>query len=240
MIYKNEGIHLKISTPLILLNYKTYKEATGELAVNLSAIVEKLAKEHGISIVVAPQFLDVATIAGKFDIPVFAQHVDQITPGSHTGQILPESILATGGVGTLLNHAERKLPFEVLEKTMTRIKELDFKICICAENLDVASKTSKLNPDYVAFELPELIGTGKSISTTKPELVQACVKKIVEANSKVIPLCGAGISNGKDVNAALKLGTQGVLLASAFTKAKDPEAVLLDLINGATKYLDEK
>lgn len=231
---------MKITLPIILLNFKTYKEATGELAVKLSAIVEKLSKEYDISIVVAPQFVDIAKIVEKFDISVFAQHVDPISPGSNTGQILPESIKAAGGIGTLLNHAERKLPFDTLQKTVARVKELDFKICICAENLEVASKTSKLNPDYVAFELPELIGTGKSISTTEPTLVQSSVKQILDANPKVIPLCGAGISDGKDVLAALKLGTQGVLVASAFTKAKDPEGALLGLIKGVTQYLDEK
>jgi triosephosphate isomerase len=231
---------LKITLPVIILNYKTYAEATGPRAMELSTIAEKVAKKSGISIVVAPQFADIALISKKVKIPVFAQHIDPITPGSHTGQILPESIQAVGGVGTLLNHAERKLPFEVLEQAVTRAKELDFKICICAENLEVASKTAKLNPDYVAFELPELIGTGKSISTTEPELVKSSVKQVLDANPNVIPLCGAGISTGADVTAALKLGTQGVLLASAFTKAKDPKKVLEELCLGAQRYLEEK
>jgi len=231
---------MKISVPVIILNYKTYKEATGQSAIKLSAIADKLSKKYKISIVVAPQFVDIATITAKFKIPVFSQHVDPISPGSNTGQILPESILAAGGMGTLLNHAERKLPYETLEETVTLIKKLDFKICICAENLEVASKTAELEPDYVAFELPELIGTGNSISTTEPALVESSVQQILDANPKVIPLCGAGISNGDDVYAALKLGTQGVLLASAFTKAQDPEAVLQDLLEGAKRYLDEQ
>jgi triosephosphate isomerase len=230
----------KITLPVIVLNYKTYREATGESAIKLSAIVKKLSKEFKISIVVAPQFVDLAKIAEKFEIPVFAQHIDPIKPGSHTGQILAESVKAAGGVGTLLNHAERKLPFEILEQTVAHVKDLELKICICAENLEVARKTAKLNPDYVAFELPELIGTGKSISTTEPELVQSAVKQILEANPQVIPLCGAGISTGQDVYAALKLGTQGVLLASAFTVAKDPEAILRELLQGVRKYLSEK
>jgi triosephosphate isomerase len=225
---------------VILLNYKTYYEATGWRAINLTESADRLAKEYGANIVVAPQFVDISPIADQFDVPVFAQHVDPIAPGSHTGQILPESVKEAGAVGTLLNHAERKLPFEVLEETVQIAKKLGLKICICAENLEVASKTADLNPDYVAFELPELIGTGKSISTTEPDLVKSSVKQILDVNSDVIPLCGAGISDGKDVYAALNLGTQGVLLASAFTKAKDPEFVLIDLINGVQKYLDEQ
>jgi len=43
-------------------------------------------------------------------------------------------------------------------------------------------------------------------------------------------LCGAGISTGDDVAAALLLGTEGVLLASGVIKAKDPKAALFDLV----------
>jgi triosephosphate isomerase len=39
-------------------------------------------------------------------------------------------------------------------------------------------------------------------------------------------LCGAGISTAEDVSIALKLGTQGVLVASGIVKAKDPYSVL--------------
>jgi triosephosphate isomerase len=43
-------------------------------------------------------------------------------------------------------------------------------------------------------------------------------------------LCGAGISKGEDLRAALDLGSKGVLLASGIVKAKDPKAALEDLI----------
>lgn len=231
---------MKFKPPIILLNYKTYYQTTGWRAINLSESADRLAKEYGVTIVVAPQFVDISPIADQFDIPVFAQHVDPIIPGSHTGYILPESIKEAGAVGTLLNHAERKLSFDILENTVDLIKKLDLQVCICAENLEVEAKTAVLDPEYIAFELPELIGTGHSISTTEPELVKSSVKKIQEVNNDITPLCGAGISDGKDVYAALKLGTEGVLLASAVAKATDPEFVLIDLINGINKYLDEK
>lgn len=231
---------MKIKPPIILLNYKTFYQTTGWRAINLSESADRFAKEHGISIIVAPQFVDISPIADQYDIPVFAQHVDPISPGAHTGRVLPESIKEAGAIGTLLNHAERKIPFEDLEKSVKLVKKLDLQICICAENLEVAGKTSDLNPEYVAFELPELIGTGQSISTTEPELVKSSVKQILDVNSDVTPLCGAGVSDGKDVYAALKLGTQGVLVASAVAKATDPEFALIDMINGINKYLDEK
>ena len=49
-------------------------------------------------------------------------------------------------------------------------------------------------------------------------------------NGDVAVLCGAGVKTGEDVRTALDLGARGVLLASGVVKAKDPEAVLRDLI----------
>ncbi len=50
-------------------------------------------------------------------------------------------------------------------------------------------------------------------------------------NPKVMVLTGAGIQTGECVRTAIDLGTDGVLLASGVVKAKDPEAVLRDLVS---------
>jgi triosephosphate isomerase len=83
-----------------------------------------------------------------------------------------------------------------------------------------------LKPDMVAIEPPELIGTGIPVSKAQPDVVSGTVQLVREVNEKVILLCGAGISHGEDVSAALKLGTQGVLVASGIVKAKDPYAIM--------------
>ena len=58
--------------------------------------------------------------------------------------------------------------------------------------------------------------------------VSGTVTLVREVNGKVTILCGAGISHGEDVSAALKLGTQGVLVASGIVKAKDPYMIMLE------------
>ena len=83
-------------------------------------------------------------------------------------------------------------------------------------------------PDYVAIEPPELIGSGIPVSKADPGIVRNSVAAVTDPNVKV--LCGAGISKGEDVKAALELGTVGVLLASGVVKAKDPKAALRDLV----------
>ena len=83
---------MKLETPIIIVNFKTYLEATGQKAVELAKNAEKASKETGVSIVVAPQFADIARIADAVEIPVFAQHIDPIKPGNSTGMFLQNQL----------------------------------------------------------------------------------------------------------------------------------------------------
>ncbi len=107
---------MKLQTPIIIVNFKTYLESTGQKAVELAKNAEKASKETGATIVVAPQFVDIARVAEAVEIPVFAQHIDPIKPGNSTGHILAESVKEAGAVGTLINHAERQLKLSEIEQ----------------------------------------------------------------------------------------------------------------------------
>jgi triosephosphate isomerase len=97
---------------------------------------------------------------------------------------------------------------------------------ICANNPTISVAVASLKPDVIAVEPPELIGTGIPVSKAKPEVVADTVNLVREVNKKVKILCGAGISRGEDVTAALKLGTEGVLVASGIVKAKHPYKIM--------------
>ncbi len=89
-----------------------------------------------------------------------------------------------------------------------------------------------MKPTIVAIEPPELIGTGIPVSKANPDVVVGSVEAVKGVSKNVKVLCGAGISTGDDVRAAIDLGTDGVLLASGVVKAKDPKKALLDLAGG--------
>ena len=56
--------------------------------------------------------------------------------------------------------------------------------------------------------------------------------KEVKAINKIIKvLCGAGITTGDDMKAAMDLGADVVLLASGIFKAESPKEALLDLVS---------
>ncbi len=217
---------MKLQSPMIIVNFKTYLESTGKNALSLAKQAEKAAKETGACIVVAPQAADLRLVAESVEIPVFAQHVDPIKPGSSTGHVLAEAVKEAGAVGTLINHSERQLRLIDIDATVALCREKGLVSCVCANNPSVSAAVAALKPDITSMEPPELIGSGISVSKSKPEVITDTVQLVKRIDPKMTILCGAGISTAEDVSIALKLGTQGVLVASGIVKAKDPYSVL--------------
>jgi triosephosphate isomerase len=216
----------KLQTPIIIVNFKTYLEATGQRAVALAKQAEKVSKETGAQIVVAPQYADIWRVAEAVEIPVFAQHIDPIKPGSHTGQVLADAVKEAGAVGTLINHSERQMKLADIDTIVKIAIEKDLISCVCTSNPFISAAVAYLHPEIISIEPPELIGSGVAVSKAKPEEVTKTIQLVRKVNSEALLLCGAGISHGEDVSVALKLKTQGVLAASAIVKAKDPYVIL--------------
>jgi len=224
-----------VRTPIILVNFKTYSEATGRNAFKLAKTAEKINRETRVCVGIAPQYVDIAPVAQAVSIPVFSQHIDPVMHGSFTGQVLPESVKEAGAAGTLINHSERRLKLANIDAAITRAREVGLVSVVCSNNSAVSAAAAALKPNMVAVEPPELIGTGISVSKAKPEVVSSTVDLVKRVNAKVIILCGAGITTGEDVAAALRLGTEGVLVASGIVKAKDPYKALLEFAEAITK-----
>ncbi|RLG40154.1 MAG: triose-phosphate isomerase, partial [Thermoproteota archaeon] len=103
---------------------------------------------------------------------------------------------------------------------------------ICAATPKETFSYAQLRPTSVAMEPPELIGTGISVSKTKPEAITETVNLVRSTVPDVKILCGAGITTGEDVSRAIELGTDGVLLASAVAKHPNPIKKLRELAYG--------
>ena len=196
----------------LVVNFKTYKQASGKNAIKLAKKAERVSK----SIILCPQAADMSRI--KVKNPIFAQHVDDVEPGRSTGFISPYDVKQDGAKGTLLNHAEHRIPLSKIKSTVKRCHKLGLKVILCSGSLKQIKEFKKLKPYAIAFEEPSLISTGKSITKVKPKKVEEFVKLL--SRTKIIPLTGAGISTKEDVKAAKKLGTKGTLVASAIVKGK--------------------
>jgi len=218
-----------MKTPLIIVNLKCYEEGTGKNALKLAKICESVSKEYKINIAVAPQFTDINLISKKVDIPLFSQHLDPVYPGPYTGHISSLSIKEAGAIGTLINHSEKRLSLEEIEKCIKIARKYDLITVCCSKDINESKEIAKFSPDFIAYEDPTLIGTGQPISKMEPETVKEFVEILANINLNIIPLCGAGISTGEDVKIALELGCKGVLVASAIVKAQKPKVVLEDM-----------
>jgi triosephosphate isomerase len=209
---------------MIFVNFKTYQQATGEASLNLAKICAEVSQITGIKIIPIVQTADIYRLVSQ-GLEVWAQSVDAIDFGAHTGGILPEAALAAGAKGFLLNHSEKKLSSSDLEKILTKLKIKNVQTLVCTENLDEAQGIIGFQPTFLAYEPPELIGGQVSVSQARPEIISEFVAKI----TSVPVLVGAGIHTLQDVQKALELGVKGILVSSSVVLAADPKEVLLNL-----------
>ena len=222
-----------MKTPLIIVNFKCYEESTDQNALKLAKICESVSKEYKINIAIAPQFTDIKLISKNVKIPVLSQHLDPINPGAFTGHVSALAIKQAGAVGSLINHSERKLSLDKVKECIKTAKGYRLTTICCSADVNESKEIAKFTPDFIAYEPPELIGTGISVSQTRPEVVEKTVDEIKRINPNIKVLCGAGITKGEDIKKALELGTVGVLLASGVVKAANPKNVLIDF----SKYI---
>jgi triosephosphate isomerase len=209
----------------VLVNLKAYPCNS----VPVARAVREVAEESGVPIAVAPQAALVERVA-ETGVETWAQHVDPIDHGSHTGHAQASALAEAGASGTLLNHSECRVTLADLDGGIQAARDADLETIACANNPRQIGAAATLGPDAVAVEPPELIGTGTPVSKADPDIVTDAVEAATAVDDSVDVLCGAGISTGEDVVAARELGADGVLLASGVAKADDEKAALWDLV----------
>jgi len=216
-----------LKKPVIVVNFKAYKQGTGANAVRLAKICDHVAMEMDANIAVAVQALDLARVASSVRIPVFAQHADGFELGAHTGAVLPEALQYAGAQGTLVNHSEWKIPLPNIAAAVKQCRKFDMDIIACADTPENARNVAAAKPSFIAIEPPELIGGTISVSAARPEIITETTQSV-----RIPVLCGAGIHTREDVAKAIELGTVGVLVASGVVLSNNPEAVLKELVMG--------
>ena len=221
-----------LRVPTIAVNVKTYAEATGPSVHNLAQLMNRLADETNTSLCIAVQATDIYQCSKLGKMPVFAQHIDPIKPGSHTGWTLSQAVAQAGATGTLINHSEHRLTLADIDLCLTIAKQHKLDHIVCTNNVATSKAAAALSPNFIAVEPPELIGGDISVTTADPDIVKNSVEAVKSINSKIHVLCGAGVKNGNDVAKAIELGANGVLLASGVVKPSNKEQVLRDLISG--------
>ncbi len=210
---------------MFVINCKNYEEISGDKIIKFVKIAEKISKKYKVKIAISPPQHLVGLVANS-SIPILAQHIDVSKVGSTTGFVIPELLKKSKVKGSLINHSEHRIASKEIEKLVLKLKELKMISILCVKDIAEIKKYVKLNPDYIAIEPPELIGSGKAVSKEKPELIAKAASIVNNSKNKTKLLCGAGIVSGEDVAKAIELGSKGILVASGIIKAKDWNKVI--------------
>lgn len=210
---------------MFVINFKNYEEIADVQSVRLAQAASTVAKKYKVKIVVCPPQNLLSEVA-KVSIPVFSQHVDTAKAGSTTGFVVPEILKKSNVQGSLINHSEHRISSTSIKETILRLRSLAMTSVVCVKDVDEAEEYAKLGPDYIAIEPPELIGSGKAVSTERPDIIKDSVKAVNNAKNSTKLLCGAGIVSGEDVARALELGAEGILVASGIVRSKNWEGVI--------------
>ena len=209
---------------MIVINFKNYK--SGKEALDLARKIEKYLPKA----IICPSTIEIELISQKTKLKIFAQHADFQEGDKTTGYNLLKSLKKAGISGTLINHSEHPESLTNIYKLCIISKKLNLKTIVCTPNLRNMKSilnNKKVKPFAIAFEDPKLISTGKSITKYNPKGLLQFIE--IMKKTKIISLCGAGISSAEDIQEAYNLGYKGVLISSAVANSKNPEKLLNEI-----------
>ena len=226
----------KVKLPFFEIGPKSY--LYGDDILDLAKAADAASEKYGVDIIFTTPVVDIRRVReATKNIHVFAPHMDPIPVGRGLADILPESLVAAGADGVMLNHVEKPISFETLEATIARANEVGLTTIVCADSLAEASKIATLAPDIIVAEPSELIGTGVSVGK---EYVEAATKSVKDINPEILVLTAAGISNGEDVYNTIIAGADATGSSSGVAKAKDRAAMVDEMIAAVRKAWDER
>lgn len=209
----------------------------GKELLSLAKTIDKAALKYDVDVIITPQYSDIKLISDNTErIFVFAQHMDYLKPGRGLGSVLPEAIKEAGADGVMLNHAEKPLALDEIEKTVKRADETGLMTIVCANTVEDVKKIAEIGPNMIVAEPTELIGTGK---TSDKSYVLDTIETVRKINPEITVLQGAGISCGKDVYNTIKLGAQATGSTSGIIKANNPHKMAEEMLFNLRKAWNE-
>ena len=226
----------KIKAPFFEIGPKSY--LYGQDVIDLAIAADKASEKYGVDIIFTTPIVEIARVkAATKHIHVFAPHMDPIVPGRGLADVLPESLVAAGAEGVMLNHVEKPLTLATLKATIKRAEEVGLTTIVCADSIVEAGMIAQLNPDIIVAEPSELIGTGL---TSGPEYVAAAAKSVKDVNPDILVLTAAGIANGEDVYNTIIAGADATGSSSGVAKAADRSAMVDEMIAAVRRAWDAR
>ena len=225
-----------IKAPFFEIGPKSY--LYGEDVIELAKAADAASEKYNVDIIFTTPIVEIARVkAATKRIHVFAPHMDPLRPGRGLADILPESLVAAGAEGVMLNHVEKQVTLSTLRETIQRADEVGLTTIVCADSMAEASMIARLKPNIIVAEPSELIGTGVSVG---PEYVEAATRAVKDVDPEILVLTAAGISNGQDVYNTIIAGADATGSSSGVAKAADRAAMVDEMIAAVRKAYDER
>lgn len=225
-----------IKAPFFEIGPKSY--LYGQDVIDLAIAADAASEKYDVDIIFTTPIVEIARVkAATKHIHVFAPHMDPIYPGRGLADVLPESLVAAGAEGVMLNHVEKPLGLHVLKQTIERADEVGLTTIVCTDSCMEAAMVAKLRPNIIVAEPSELIGTGVSCG---PEYVAAATNAVKDVDPEILVLTAAGIANGEDVYNTIIAGADATGSSSGVAKAADRAAMVDEMIAAVRKAWDER
>jgi triosephosphate isomerase len=202
---------------VLFINLKTYESGTGDKALVFAKEAERLFHEIGTPIVILAQAADVRLLASSCTLPIWAQHMDNIEYGKNTGWTLPQAIMKAGAKGTMINHAEHKLPLSDVSEIVNNYKTAQFDVMVSTTSPEETLIIDQLKPSFITYEPQEYIGTKTSVVDVAGDVIQDLVRKI-----SCPMVIGAGIHKPEHIMDGIALGAKGFLISSDILLSQYP------------------
>lgn len=225
-----------LKPPFFEIGPKSYLYGDEVLELALSA--DQASIKYDVDIIFTAPLLEIRRIVERTKrLHVFAPHMDPIHPGRGLAEVLPEAVRASGATGVMLNHCEKPVTIDVLEKTILRANEVGLATIVCSNTLNQAAAIAHLNPDIIVAEPNELIGTGQTSDIEYMTRTTGIIKAI---NNRIMVLQGAGISNGNDVYQVILNGADATGSSSGIVKAPNRAAMIDEMIGAARRAWNQR
>lgn len=227
----------KIRTPYFEIGTKNY--IYGDTVLAYAKAADEAAKKYDIDVLFITPATEIRRVVENTSrLIVLAPYMDTLRPGRGMADILPEGLKAAGARGVVVNHCEKPMSLPAIRKTIERARELDFLVFACADTVAEAKAIAQLHPDIINPEPTELIGgTGNGVSE------MGYVRQVIEAIKAIDPEImveqAAGITSGQQVYDFIMAGSEAAGAASGIMNAKDPLAMIDEMIAATRRAADD-
>lgn len=227
----------KIRTPYFEIGTKNY--IYGDKVLEYALAADKAAKKYDIDVLFITPAVEIRRVVENTErLIVLAPYMDTLYPGRGMADILPEALKAAGAEGVVVNHCEKPMSIPQIKKTIERAHELDMLVFACADSVEETCAIAQLHPDIINPEPSELIGgTGGGVSDMG--YVKEVICKIREIDENILIEQAAGITNGEQVYDFIMAGSEAAGAASGIINAKDPIAMIDEMIAATRRAADD-